>query len=458
MRACFALFAQAGRRPQRRIKAISPRRSDEMRVAVVGCAHGQLDILYRAVREAENVTGPIDLVLCPGDFQAVRNASDLACMACPDRFRMMNSFWRYYNGDERAPYPTIFVGGNHEAPNHLQELKYGGLVAPNMYYLGDAGVINVNGLRIAGVSGVFVQHHYNNPRTEAPPYPKNQVKSVYHARQQDIRRLNRLSRGRIDIMLSHDWPRDIVFSGDTDDLLRKKPFLRKEVERSDLGHPGTKELLAKMQPRYWFAAHMHVKFAAEVRHDNGSSTRFLALDKILPKRDFLQILDIPVEKDPSRLVFENPDNLGKDNEEQLFELDPEWLSILNSEAKANHPLTDPVTNEDVELLKSRVSETQFRTVCRSISDFERTAPTHNPKSGARASRPTSLKYPKWTLQFAEMLDVPLGEGNVESVEHMKQTVVQPEKNYNTVDKTNIVEVANTVGEGEGAVKRQKITL
>ena len=34
---------------------------------------------------------------------------------------------------------TIFVGGNHEASNYLQELPYGGWVAPNIYYLGYAG-------------------------------------------------------------------------------------------------------------------------------------------------------------------------------------------------------------------------------------------------------------------------------------------------------------------------------
>lgn len=30
----------------------------------------------------------------------------------------------------------MFIGGNHEASNHLQELPYGGWVAPNIYYLG----------------------------------------------------------------------------------------------------------------------------------------------------------------------------------------------------------------------------------------------------------------------------------------------------------------------------------
>ena len=52
----------------------------------------------------------------------------------------------------------MFIGGNHEASNYLQELAYGGWVAPNIYYLGYAGVITVNGVRIGGISGIF--RHY----------------------------------------------------------------------------------------------------------------------------------------------------------------------------------------------------------------------------------------------------------------------------------------------------------
>lgn len=57
---------------------------------------------------------------------------------------------RYYSGEKKAPVLTIFIGGNHEASNYLQELPYGGWVAPNIYYLGRAGVVNFGGIRIGG--------------------------------------------------------------------------------------------------------------------------------------------------------------------------------------------------------------------------------------------------------------------------------------------------------------------
>lgn len=59
--------------------------------------------------------------------------------------------FRYYSGEKKAPILTIFIGGNHEASNYLQELPYGGWVAPNIYYLGRAGVIQFGDLRIGGM-------------------------------------------------------------------------------------------------------------------------------------------------------------------------------------------------------------------------------------------------------------------------------------------------------------------
>jgi lariat debranching enzyme len=97
----------------------------------------------------------------------------------------MQSFYKYYAGLAVAPVLTIFVGGNHEATNHLAELHYGGWVAPNIFYLGASGVVNYRGLRIAGVSGIYKPYNYREGYYERAPYDDAALKSAYHVREFD---------------------------------------------------------------------------------------------------------------------------------------------------------------------------------------------------------------------------------------------------------------------------------
>jgi len=46
------------------------------------------------------------------------------------------TIFRYYKGEKKAPVLTLVIGGNHEASNYMQELPYGGWLAPNIYYMG----------------------------------------------------------------------------------------------------------------------------------------------------------------------------------------------------------------------------------------------------------------------------------------------------------------------------------
>ena len=304
-------------------------------IAVEGCCHGELDSIYASVALAEERSNcKVDALLICGDFQAVRNPADLATMACPAKYRSMQSFYKYYSGEKVAPVLTIFIGGNHEASSHLCALPFGGWVAPNIFYLGHAGVINVGGVRIAGLSGIYKERDYATGHHERPPFSEDNMRSFYHVRELDVLRLLQLRRP-LDIFLSHDWPQHIAHHGDVQTLVRRKSFLKAEIDDGSLGSPPAMQLLQRLQPRYWFSAHLHVKFAAVVRHpppaaaavgargggDDGACTRFLSLSKCLPDQDFLQLLSVEGNA--------NSASSGGGGA-PLLTYDAEWIAILRS--------------------------------------------------------------------------------------------------------------------------------
>ena len=206
-----------------------------LRVAFEGCCHGELDKIYNQIRWITEKTGEkVDLLIICGDFQAIRNIQDMNSLACPPKYRRMGDFHDYYVGLKVAPVPTLFIGGNHEASNHLWELYYGGWVAPNIYYLGQSGVVWFRGLRIAGISGIYQSYDYHQKYYEKIPYDQNSMRSIYHTRAYEIQKLSALgltaTRHRpLDVFVSHDWPQSIYHYGNTQKLLKIKPYFRDEV-------------------------------------------------------------------------------------------------------------------------------------------------------------------------------------------------------------------------------------
>ncbi|CAH0474576.1 unnamed protein product [Peronospora belbahrii] len=432
-----------------------------VRVAVVGCAHGLLDDIYATVNfinktQADN---PVELLVCCGDFECMRNMRDLETLACPPKYRALHAFYRYYNQEKLAPVLTVFVGGNHEASGYLQDLHYGGWVAPNIFYLGAAGAINVAGLRIAGLSGIYKHQHYTAGRFESPPFDNNTMRSVYHVRELEVFQLSHLQqvdKSPIKVFLSHDWPRGIEQYGNISQLLRRKPFFEQEIRTNTLGSPAGEFLMYQLRPQYWFAAHLHVKFAAIVAHSdqpsNGAhssngktldadktksndkqnaaaklrsqvkTTKFLALDKCLPRRDFMQILDLDasamefismeeqktgtdseitpeakqdVIQSKEAIKSNSPCTSTKRSSGPKIMFDLEWLAIL----RATHHLASAnkfaprvpqeemkIEDKDIAWVKQRlrefVAEKKLDKVQEEwITDFVKTAPGHGKEEG-----------------------------------------------------------------------------
>eukprot|EP01064_Diplonema_japonicum_P029085 TRINITY_DN4622_c0_g1_i2.p1 TRINITY_DN4622_c0_g1~~TRINITY_DN4622_c0_g1_i2.p1 ORF type:complete len:454 (+),score=108.99 TRINITY_DN4622_c0_g1_i2:382-1743(+) len=314
-----------------------------MLIAVEGCCHGELDIIYRTLQAAERQQGvKVDLLLICGDFQAVRDDDDLRGLACPQKYRVMGDFESYHSGAKVAPVLTIFIGGNHEASNHSWETYYGGWAAENIYFLGFGGVVNFNGLVIAGTSGIYKSNDYYKGYTERPPYTDGTMRSIYHTRDFEIQKM--LAWGmRPDVFLTHDWPRGIYDYGDAVNLVRWKKQFKDEIDAGVLGSPPAETLLKTLRPQYHFSGHLHCKFSAVVdwaKEDpkGTGTTKFLALDKCLPKRGFLQILNIPALE-------------GMGVQDNTLYRDTRWLAVL----KAANELM-PVGKDECRLRPEEIAE------------------------------------------------------------------------------------------------------
>ncbi|KAG4203684.1 hypothetical protein ERO13_A05G415901v2 [Gossypium hirsutum] len=260
-------------------------------------------MVNKVIKYIENTRDiKIDLLLCCGDFQAIRNERDMDSLNLPPKYREMKSLWKSYSGEEVAPVPTIFIGGNHEASNYLWELYYGGWAAPNIYFLGFAGVVKFGNIRIGGLSGIYNARNYRLGHHERPPYNDNTIRSVYHVREYDVHKLMHLEEP-IDIFLSHDWPLGITNYGNWQQFVCYKKHFKDEIQQGTLGSKPAAQLLEKLRPSYWFSAHLHCKFTALVEHEEGGRvTKFPALDKCLPGRKFLQVLSFGEQSSTCKLV------------------------------------------------------------------------------------------------------------------------------------------------------------
>lgn len=190
-------------------------------------------------------------------------------MSVPQKYRHLGDFHKYYSGCSRAPVLTIVIGGNHEASNYLRELYDGGWLAPNIYYLGAAGVVRYGPLRIAGLSGIYDRKDFRKPLDERLPYDRESIRSVYHVREDDVRKLLTVS-GHVDVVVSHDWPAWVELFGDAEWLYGSRPHFYESAKKDGLGSRPATQLLDHLRPDHWFSGHMHVRFNATVHHRNGA--------------------------------------------------------------------------------------------------------------------------------------------------------------------------------------------
>lgn len=212
-----------------------------MRIAVFGDIHGHW-VEFRDKILSLHAEAPLDLVLQVGDAQPIRDATDLAFTPVPERYRVLGD---YALIQDPWPVPTLFIGGNHEPWNMLEALPEGGVLQPNLEYLGRSGLRTFGALRIAGLTGICSPRALDRPRRPWPFAPEHAKEASYY-RREDLEKLARL--GPLDILLLHEWPSQLEAARTPD-----WPRHWKQVGSEWLG-----ELVSKVNPRFVFCGHMHL--------------------------------------------------------------------------------------------------------------------------------------------------------------------------------------------------------
>jgi lariat debranching enzyme len=213
-----------------------------MLAAVFGDVHGKQDLMYQKVLDHERDTGEtVEVVLQVGDFETIRDEGDFEHYYAPSQFHHVSDFAGYCSGEKQAPCLTVFIGGNHENWGFLKDYSEGGFVAPDIYYLGRSGVLEVKGKTIAGITGVFKNNRYKEPKPEHP---------CYDWKYYTPRDVGNLMDKKIDALLLHDWFRplkDVEISEEAN----IPPQFKKGYETP------TYELVKNTNPAHVFMGHMH---------------------------------------------------------------------------------------------------------------------------------------------------------------------------------------------------------
>jgi len=182
-----------------------------MKIAIFGDTHGHWRDFRDALVEL-NSREPLELALQCGDAQPIRNQDDLEYMHCPKKYRKLGDFWMFHDGAQDFPVPLLFIGGNHEPWNYLDENREGGLLALNIDW----------------------------------PYPISRRKQATYFNSEDIDKA--LGFGRTDILLLHEWP----------SLMNDARDESWPTQWGTIGCEHLTVLVELLTPKYVFCAHMHI--------------------------------------------------------------------------------------------------------------------------------------------------------------------------------------------------------
>jgi lariat debranching enzyme len=289
-----------------------------MLAAVFGDTHGNLNSMYATSMAWESRTGfKLDLVIQVGDFGFWLDDNTVDQMSAKHTRKrneeaagrglalrpVCGDFPEYVLRRKVAPTRTLVIRGNHEDQEFLMQhekqnqaqhpkdyLERAIQVVPNIFYLPDGHVVDIDGVKFGGLGGNFSEKTF-----KTWDYWHEHRKKV--VRGGEKRRLNHFTRDRwellirseMDVLLLHDAPTELGLLGNPSTRLPKDE--QTGIDGSGrTGCPYLKELIDAVQPRYAFCGHWH-----QYRSQTFGRTKCTVLDLTAeqdPSPDCMTIVDL----------------------------------------------------------------------------------------------------------------------------------------------------------------------
>lgn len=216
----------------------------------------------------------LSFVLQVGDFEPIRFEDDLDSLAAPAKYRHIGDFPDFFNQRAHFPWPVYFIGGNHEPYGLLDAMPHGGPVVHHCTYIGRAEMIELHGLRIAGLSGIFHAKSFEVQRPSLAEMGRCSRKEFTYFRKDDVDRLANLE--SVDILVVHEWPDGIIDPKDALDF----EHVRRSAKYEGVGNEYARLLMDLLEPRLVLCGHMHKRYGNRIALESGKMTAVRCLSHI----------------------------------------------------------------------------------------------------------------------------------------------------------------------------------
>jgi hypothetical protein len=202
-----------------------------------------LALVDAACAKAGVAASELSAILQVGDAEPQRTQAEADLVPGPAKYRKLGDFHEVVDGEIVFPAPLYFIAGNHDPFPALDAngglVGGGGVWGPNVTYLGRAGIAEIDGLKVAFLSGI---HGARTFREAGEGKARAAVgKRAGHYTPAELAAAGEaLAQGAL-VLIAHDWPTGVS-----------------EVSRFGVtGDENIRALIEEGQPLLSLHGHMH---------------------------------------------------------------------------------------------------------------------------------------------------------------------------------------------------------